>query len=269
MEALRPRGYVEGQNLVVERRYTEGKSERLPALATDLVQANVDLIQTVGTPATLAAKQATLTIPIVFSLAADPVAAGLVASFGRPGGNVTGYSAGTYDQKRLEVLREAVPHVSRVAVLYGGSAGEELVKAARTLGATLHLLQTRSPDDLDGAFKAAMSARDDAILVADVAWYGAHLRRIVDGVLKSRLQAIGHYRDFAVFGGLLFYGPTPGQEIPVNADYIDQILKGAKPADLPVQRPSRFQLVVNLKTAKTLGLTLAPALLARADEVIQ
>jgi putative ABC transport system substrate-binding protein len=228
----------------------------------------VDLILTIGTPATLAAKQATLTIPIVFNLADDPVANGLVASFNRPGGNVTGFTWGTYHEKRLQVLREAVPHVSRVAMFYGRSA-EGLSEVAQALGMTPHLLQTRSPDDLDGAFKAAMSARDDAILVGDVAWYGAHLRRVVDGVVKSRLPAIGPYRNFAVLGGLLSYGATPRQDVPVNADYIDQILKGAKPADLPVQRPSRFQLVVNLKTAKALGLTIPPSVLARADEVIQ
>jgi len=270
LEALRPLGYVEGQNLVIERRYSDGKADRLPVLAAELVQLRVDLIVTTGTLAARAAKQATPSIPIVFQLSGDPVENRLVASLARPGGNLTGFAQGLYEGKKLEVLTEAVSGVSRVACL--GEEDASLLDAGRILGVQVRFLEVKGPGDLDSAFRAAISERADAVLVPDLAWIGNHLTRIAELAARSRLPAIGPggpAGDFAKSGGLLYYGPTLWQHVSRLAGQVDKILKGAKPADLPVEQPTRFELVVNLKLAKALGLTIPQSLLLRADEVIQ
>ena len=270
-QALGALGYVEGANLVIEARFADAKLDRLPKLAAELVSLKVDLIMTVGTPATRAAKQATATIPIVFSLGADPVQEGLVASFALPGGNLTGFATGLYEEKRLQILKEAVPRLSHVACLCGGDPASwaSISEAARRLGVRLQLLDVRGPNDLDNAITTAASGPARGLLVPDVQWMANETRRIADLAAKRKLPAIASESDFVDAGGLLSYGPQGGQAIPHVAAYVDRILKGAKPADLPVERPTKFELAVNLKTAKAIGLTIPPSVLARADEVIQ
>jgi len=253
---------VDGQNIVLDRRYAEGYADRLPALARQLVGLSVDLILTFGTPATRAAKEATATIPIVFSLGADPVQSGLVASFARPGGNLTGFAYGAYEDKELEVLKEVMPGLSRVACL----CRSELLSAhaIRALRLQVQFLDPQNPDDLDRAFASARSGLAEAVLVPDFAWFSnSVLQRIADLATKSRLPAIGTVRVFAALGGLASYGPRRGQAVPRVLAYMDRILKGAKPADLPVEQPTLFELVINVKTAKALGLTIPQALLIR------
>ena len=272
VEALRELGWIEGRNFKLEKR-NAGRREQLPALAAELVRLEVDLIFTGGTPATRAAKDATKTIPIVFSLADDPVATGLVASFVRPGGNLTGFAHGVYDAKLLEVLKEALPGASRVAypapAREVGGRSERLQAAARVLGVDIRGIEVQRPKDFDSFFAAVKRRGDDAVLVPNVAWFRPHLRRIGIAAARSRLPAIGYDRQFAEAGGLLSYGPPVLQSAPRVAAQIDKILKGAKPADLPVEQPTKFELVINLKTAKALGLTPPPSLLLRADQVIE
>jgi len=271
-DAMREVGWVEGQNLKIERRNAD-RRDQLPALAAELVRLKVDLILATGTPATRAAKEATKTIPIVFILAADPVETGLVASFARPGGNLTGWAVGVYDGKLLEVLKEAVPRVSRVAYpatspIAPGRTRVSLNEAARALSIEIKAIAIQDPKDFDSFFAAAKRL-GGAVLVPNVAWFRPHLERIGAAAAKSHLPAIGYDRQFAESGGLLSYGPTPLQNLPRLAAQIDKILKGAKPGDLPVEQPSKFELVINLKTAKALGLTIPQSVLVRADQVIQ
>jgi ABC-type uncharacterized transport system substrate-binding protein len=271
-DAMRELGWIEGQNFKIERRNTD-RGDQLPALAAELVRLNVDLILTGGTPAALAAKGATKTIPIVFSVADDPVESGLVASFARPGGNLTGFAQGVYDEKLLEVLKEALPRVSRVAypapVQERGARPERLNVAGRALGVEIRRIVVQGPRDFDNFFAAAKGLSADAALVPNIAWFLPHLEAIGGAAAKSRLPAIGYDRRFAESGGLLSYGPTPRQNVPRVAAQIDKILRGAKPADLPVEQPTKFELVINLKTAKALGLTIPQSLLLRADQAIQ
>jgi putative ABC transport system substrate-binding protein len=270
-DALRELGWIEGKNLKFERWSTD-RGDQLPSLAAELVRLKVDLILTNGTRAARAAKEATKAIPIVFSLGEDPVANGLVVSFGRPGGNLTGFVVGVYDEKALEVLKEALPALRRVAYPAAAGPGERfagLHAAARALGVDVQGIPVQEPSDLDGFFAAARRAGAGAVLVENIAWFRPYLERIGAASVKNRLPAIGYYRQFAEAGGLLSYGPAQFENIPRLAAQIDKILKGARPADLPVEQPTKFDLVINLKTAKALGLTIPQSLLLRADEVIQ
>jgi len=270
-DALRELGWVEGKNLLFERRSAD-RGDELPSLAGELVRLKVDLILTNGTRAARAAKEATKAIPVVFNLGEDPVANGLVASFARPGGNLTGFVVGLYDEKALEVLHEALPGVRRVAYPAAAGPGERyapLHAAGRALGIAIQGIPVRGPSDFDGFFAAARRAGARAVLVENIAWFRPYLKSIGAASVKSGLPAIGYYRQFAEAGGLLSYGPAQFENVPRLAAQIDKILKGAKPADLPVEQPTQFDLVVNLRTAKALGLTIPPSVLARADEVIE
>ncbi len=276
-QGLRELGYVEGQNLAVEYRSAEGKLERLPDLAAELVRLGVEVIVVVTTQATLAAKNATGTIPIVMANAGDPVGAGLVQSLARPGGNITGLSvlAPELSGKQLQLLKEVLPKVSRVAVL--GNPGTPLYAvylpetraAGRALGVQLHLLEVRGPDEFEGAFGAATKGRAGGLLVLADPLMTAHRTRVVALAAKHRLPAMYPFRDLVDVGGLMSYGASLSVNLRRAAVYVDKILKGAKPGDLPVEQPTRFELVINLKTAKALGLTIPQTILIRADHVIQ
>jgi ABC-type uncharacterized transport system substrate-binding protein len=276
-EALRELGWVEGKNVVFERRYAENRLERLPELAADLVRLKVDVIIAGGTLAPLAAKRATSTIPIVMVAAGDPLGSGLVASLARPGGNVTGTSAMVPDLggKRLELLKEILPRLARVAVLwnaanpYSANVFKETQGAGRTLGIEVQSLEVRGPDDFDGAFEAATKQRPDAMITADDPLTLSYRKRIADFATGQLLPSLSGFREFVEVGGLISYGANLDDVFRRTAGYVDKILKGAKPADLPVEQPTKFDLVINLTTAKTLGLTVPPSLLARADEVIE
>ena len=272
LQGLRDLGYVEGRNVVIEYRDAEGKLERLPALAAELVALKVDVIVAASTLAALAAKQATRTLPIVFAAAADPVASGLVTSLARPGGNVTGLSilAPELVGKCLEQLKQAVPGVSRVAVLWQpGALGERTEKdmlkgaevAARALGVRLQFVEARGPADFDRAFSDMTRARAGALTVLPSAMFVNERRRLVDLAAKNRLPAVYALREFVDAGGLMSYGPNLADLFRRAATYVDKILKGAKPGDLPVEQPTKFELVINLKTAKALGLTIPPSVL--------
>ncbi len=278
-QGLRDLGYVEGRNVVIEYRDAERKFERLPALAAELVALKVDVIVVVGTPAALAVKQATRTLPIVFIGVGDPVTSGLVTNLARPGGNVTGSSALIPELvgKCLEQLTQAIPGVSRVAVLWepGGLSertDKDMLKAAdvaaRALGVRLQVVAARGSADFDRAFSDMTSARAGALTVLPSPIFTSERKRLVDLAAKNRLPAVYPWREFVDAGGLMSYGPNLADMHRRAATYVDKILKGAKPADLPVEQPTKFELVINLKTAKALGLTIPPALLGRADEVI-
>jgi len=281
LQELRDLGYVEGRNLVIEYRDAGGKPQRFSALAAELVALKVDVLVTAGgTPAALAAKQATATIPIVFVGAADPVTSGLVASLARPAGNVTGLSNLTPELagKWLELLTQAVPGVSQVAWLYEpGTVPERTDKdilgaadvAARALGVRLQVVEARSPDDFDKAFSDITRARAGAVTVLGSTMFIIERKRLVDLAAKHRLPALYTWRQFVDAGGLMAYGPNGADWLRRAATYVDKILKGARPGDLPVQQPDKFELIINLKTAKALRLTIPPSLLGRADEVIQ
>jgi putative ABC transport system substrate-binding protein len=280
LRGLRDLGYVEGRNLVIEYRNAEGKLERFPALAAELVALKVDVIVAPSTPAALAAKQATRTIPIVFASVVDPVTTGLVTSLARPGGNVTGLSFLSPELvgKCLELLKQAVPGVSRVAALWQpGGLPERTEKdflkeaevAARALGVRLQFVEARGPADVDRAFSDMTRARAGALTVLPYSMFLNERRRLVDLAAKNRLPAVYGGREFVDAGGLMAYGPDLADSWRRAATYVDKILKGAKPADLPIEQPTKFELVINLKTAKALGLTIPPSLLGRADEVIQ
>jgi putative ABC transport system substrate-binding protein len=281
LQGLRDLGYVEGRNLVIEYRSVEGKLERYPALAAELVALKVDIIVAVNPTAALAAKQATRTLPIVFAAeAADPVVSGLVASLARPGGNVTGLT-GLGSQlvgKCLDQLRQAVPEVRRVAVLWQpGALGKRTEKdmlkgaevAAQALGVRLQLVEARASEDLDRAFSEMTRARASALTVLSTGMFASERRRLVDLAAKNRLPTMFSLREYVDAGGLMSYGPNLPDMFRRAATYVDRILKGAKPADLPVEQPTKFELVINLKAAKALGLTIPPSLLARADHVIE
>jgi putative ABC transport system substrate-binding protein len=274
LQGLRDLGYVEGRNVVIEYRDLEGKYERLP------VALKVDVILAGGTPQPLAAKQATRTIPIVFAGAGDPIGSGLVTSLARPGGNVTGLSVLSPELvgKCLEQLKQAVPGVSRVAVLWQpGGFGERTEKdtlkgaevAGRGLGVRLQFVEARGQADFDRAFSDMTKARAGALTVFVSNFFFVERRRLVDLAAKNRLPAVYQLREFVDAGGLMSYGPNLADVFRRAATYVDKILKGAKPADLPVEQPTKFELVINLKTAKALGLRIPAVLLARADEVIE
>jgi putative ABC transport system substrate-binding protein len=280
LQGLHDLGYAEGRNVVIEFRDADGKLERLPALAADLVAIKVDVIVAVSTPHALAAKQATKTIPIVFTSVGDPVGSGLVSSHARPGGNVTGLASRTQElvSKCLEQLKQAVPGVQRVAVLWHpGSRGERTEEdtlkqaeaAARSLGVQLQRFEARGPEDFDRAFSAMTRARADALIVLSSTMLFAERRRLVELAAKTRLPAVYPWREAADAGGLMAYGANIEDLFRRSATYVDKILKGAKPGDLPVQQPEKFEVVINLKTANDLGLTIPPSVLARADEVIR
>jgi putative ABC transport system substrate-binding protein len=268
-------GWVEGQHYVLEYRFADGVSARLPALAAELVALPVDLIVATSTPAALAAKAASKTVPIVFGVSADPVQRGLVDSFPRPGGNVTGFTAGFYDAKRLQVLKEAV-RMSTVAYLCDCPSLESQQETgitsadARNAGVQVHYLHVGDPTGLDRALASIANVGIGGLVVPDLSWMAmVHFGQVVDFTAARRLPAIGPAKGFAEVGGLLYYGPTRGQGATRMAALIDRILKGAKPGDLPIEQPTKFEFVINLKTAKTLGLTIPPSVLARADEVIE
>jgi putative tryptophan/tyrosine transport system substrate-binding protein len=280
-QGLRERGWVEGQNIVIEYTWAEGRLERFPSLADELVSLKPDLIVAVpGTTAARAAKQATSTIPIVFIYGFDPVGEGLVASLARPGGTITGLTivAGLKTAgKHLELLKEAIPKVSRVAVLFapvGATAVlleilRETQAAAQALAVKLQVLEVRSPNELEGAFAAMLRERAGALLVLPHSLSYVHARRIVDLAAKSRLPAMYPFRESVEAGGLMAYAANAPDMFRRGAYFVDKILKGAKPADLPIEQPTKFELVINRKTAKALGLTIPQSLLSRADEVLQ
>ncbi len=278
-QGLRDLGWVEGKNVSIEYRYAEGRTARLPDLAADLVRLKVDVIVAAVTQDILAAKNATRAIPIVMASPADPVTAGLVESLARPGGNITGLSqmAPEMAGKRLELLKEIVPTLSRVAVLWNpqnpasGSplSWKEIQLPARELGVQLHSLEARSSNDFDKAFEDATKARAGALAIMPDPLFAGNLKRIADLAAKSRLPSIFHLSEFANSGGLVTYGPDRSDMYRRAATYVDKILKGRKPADLPVEQPRKFELVINLKTAKQIGLTIPPNVLARADKVIK
>ncbi len=276
-QGLRDLGYTEGHDIAIEYRYAEGRPERLPDLAAELVRLRVDIIVAETTPASLAAKQATATIPIVMTIVADPMVTGLVPSLARPGGNITGMSLQfpEFVAKRLQLLQEVVPKVSRVAVLWNSSSPitlpqfTEAEAAARALGVRLESLEVRAPDDFERAFQVATRRRAGALLVLNDFLIDQHLSRIAGLAAKSRLPSMYGARAFAEAGGLMTYGPNFLDISCRTAIFVDKILKGAKPADLPVEQPTRFELVLNMKTAKALGLKIPQSILIRADQVIQ
>ena len=279
-QGLRDLGYVEGRNVMIEYRDAKGKLEPLQALAAELVALKVDVIVASSTAAALAAKQATAVVPIVFGTVPDPVATGLVASLARPGGNVTGLSNLNADLvgKCLEYLTQAVPGVGRVAVLwqpgaFGERTEQEMLKAsevaARALGIQLHFVEARGPADIDKAFAEIVGARADAVTVLVSGMLLGERKHLVDFAAKNRLPVVYTFRELVDAGGLMSYGPSLADLFRRAASYVDNILKGTKPADLPVEQPTKFELVINLKTAKALGLEVPPLLLARADEVIE
>jgi putative ABC transport system substrate-binding protein len=276
-EGLRTLGHIEGQNLAIEYRYTNGKFERLSDIATELVQLNVDVLVAVTTNAALAAKNATRTIPIFFIGVSDPIESGLVDSLARPGGQITGLTniAPVLSGKRLELLKETVPKLSRVAVLWDpknpGSTPQwkESQLAGKQLGLRLHSMRVSSADKYESVFKEASKARSGALAVTLNPLANAHQKQIVDLAAKNRLPAIYARREFVDVGGLMSYGPSFVSEGRDAARLVNKILKGAKPADLPVEQPTKFELMLNLKTAKTLGLTIPPVVLMRAEKVIK
>ena len=274
---LRDLGWVEGKNISFEYRYTEGRLDRFSALAADLVRLKVDIIVASNAYATRAAQKATRAIPIVVAAGADPVALGLVESLARPGGNITGLSQMSVELggKRLELLKEIVPKLSRVAVLWNPQGRvsrltwKELQLSARQLGVQLHSLEVRSADDLDQAFEDATSARAGAIFTIANAVFGSNLKRVAGLLAKNRLPSTQPSSEFAEAGGLVTYGPDRDDMYRRAATFVDKILKGAKPADLPIEQPTKFELVINMKTAKALGITIPQSILLRADRVIE
>jgi putative ABC transport system substrate-binding protein len=280
-QQLRELGWIEGQNLVIERRWADMQFERLPTLATELVQQPVDLLLVGDGAAISAARQATRTIPIVMFYSVDALGQGFVASLAHPGANVTGLTTmtGDLEQKRLELLKEAVPGSSRMTTLVCKDVPgvsfpmrwweEDMQGTARALGVHLQLLRVQEPDDYPGAFAAALSERAEAMVVLSCYFNALNLRRIVDLAAQHRLPAIYSARAWVQAGGLMSYGPRGPDMGRRAATYVDKILKGAKPADLPVEQPTKFDLVINLKTAQALGITIPPTLLMLADEVIR
>jgi putative ABC transport system substrate-binding protein len=278
-QGLRELGWHEGGNVLIEYRYAEGRADRLPALAHELVKLNVDVIVASPTPAALAARNATPTIPIVAMSLTEPVAVGLVASLARPGGNVTGLTYGVDTEifgKQLQLLKEVIPNVRRVAVLANpsGSPASPLVmeavkKAARSLDLPLQILEVREPDDFDAAFAAMVKERAGALLLTGDPMFFVHRLRLADLAMKNRLPSMSTQWQWVEAGGLLSYAPSFPDQWRRAATYVDKILRGAKPADIPIEQPAKFELVINLRTAKTLGISLPQSMLQRADEVIQ
>jgi putative ABC transport system substrate-binding protein len=277
LQGLRELGYVDGQNITLEYRWAEGQYDRLPGLAAELVRLKVDMIVAAGPPSIQAAKQATATIPIVMSSVGDPVATGFVASLARPGANITGISLMAPDLvgKQMELLKEIGPKISRVAALRNpdNATSAPLLRraqdAARALGIRLQSLEARNPSEIDSAFAAISAERAGAVIVLGDTVFLDQRTRIADHAVRRRLPTVFAYSEFVEGGGLLSYGPSLADGYRLAATYVDKILKGAKPADLPIGQPTTFELMINLKTAKTLGLTIPQAILQRADRVIQ
>ena len=276
-QGLRDHGYVEGRNVGIEYRDADRSADRLPTLAAELVRSNVDVIVTESNVAALAAKHATQTIPIVTAIAGDPVDAGVAQGLARPGGNVTGLTLihPELSGKRLQLLKEAVPKVELVAVVWNpndpaaASFLRETESAARSLGLRLHTVTVKRAEDLATAFAEAQRSRAEAFILLPSAFFGGQSTRLVALATHYRLPTIYNHREFTESGGLMSYGPDLTALFRRAASFVDKILKGAKPADLPIEQPTKFELVINLKTAKALGLTIPPSLLLRADQVIQ
>ena len=276
-QRLRELGYVEGRNLITERRYSEGQAERFPEFAADLIRLKVDLIIVITTPAALAAKHATKTIPIVFPTAIDPVGAEIISSLAQPGGNITGLTTQSPDlvAKRLQLLKEVIPHLSRVAVLWNASnpanAGlwREAQEAARALGVALLSEEVRGPADFERVFAVMARERPDALLFIRDGLTLQHRGQIVDFVTRKAMPSMLEGSELVAAGGLMSYEANLVDLLRRGAILVDKILKGAKPGALPFERPTTFELVINLKTAKALGLTIPPSLLQRADQVIE
>jgi len=272
-------GWVENQNIVIDYRFAEGKFDRLPDLAAELVRLKVDILVTHSTPGAAAGKNATDSIPIVMIAVGDPVGLGLIASLGRPGGNVTGLSFSIVGLemigKQLELLKETVPKIRRVAILSNATNPTKPVGirdvnvAARSLGVQLQLLEAGGPNEFDSAFAAMARERVGALLVVADSMFVFHRTRLADLAARSRLPAVYGWREHVEAGGLMSYGPSLRDLFRRAATYVDKILRGTKPAELPVEQPTKFEVVVNLKTAKALGLTIPPSLLQRADQVIE
>ncbi len=278
-QGLRDLGYVEGQNLVIELRSANGHAERLPELAAELVGLHVDVLLAAGTPGIRAAKNATVSIPILMAGTLDPVRAGFVQSLARPGGNITGLSADVTAEtwrKRLQLIIEAVPSTSRVALLWSeqtqktsGFILQEVRDAASKLKVTVLSIEVRGPDDLANAYATMARERIGGILFVITSDLYGHIRQVAELALEHRLPVVSQFRDVVVAGALLSYGPSLSDLFRRAASYVAKILKGAKPGDLPVELPTKFELVINLKTSKALGLTIPPSVLARADEVLE
>jgi putative ABC transport system substrate-binding protein len=276
-EGLRERGYEAGSNIQIEYRWLDGNYERLPAVVAELLAAKVDVIVAAGTPASLAFMKATKKVPVVMVAVGDPIGTGLVASLARPGGNLTGLSSITLDTegKRLELLREVMPRLSHVAVIFNSVnpfnvlSMQQAHTAARSLGIELNAHDARKPEDLDAAFVAIQKERPDALIIEPDRMFLYSRQRLMDFVTEQRLPNVNGYRELVEAGGLISYGPNFEDMFRRAAYFVDEILKGAKPSDLPVEQPTKYALIINLKVAKALGLTVPPTLLARADEVIE
>jgi len=275
--AFRELGYVEGKNVIFEQRYAEGKAERFQEFAEEMVRLKVDLILVYTTPAALAAKKATTTIPIVFPTAIDPVGTGVVTSLSHPGGNITGGAIlfAELSAKRLQMLKEVVPGLARTAVVWNAAnpanalAWRETQDAARTLGVALQSHEVKGPKDIDGAFAIMAKERPDAILILEDLLIGQYKKQIADFAMQQRLPTMFGVREGIDSGGLMSYGVSVPELIRFTVTYVDKILKGAKPSDLPMEQATKFELVINLKTAGALGLSIPAALLATADDVIE
>ena len=275
--ALRERGWVEGHNLALEYRFAEGRFERLPTLAAELVGLHVDVLVTEGSEGVQAAQHATQTIPIVMRSVGDPVQRGFIASLARPGGNITGLAGagGDLNRKRLELLKEALPTLTRVAVLWNPPqpAHTPMLKAledsVQAVGVQLHPVAVASLTDFEGAFAAMRTGHAEALMIFGSDLHSSHVRRLADLALQSGLPTMAGAREFAESGGLMTYGPSARDALGRVAYYVDRLLKGTKPADLPVEQPTKFELVLNRKTAEALGITFPPTLLVFADEVLQ
>jgi putative ABC transport system substrate-binding protein len=276
-QGLRDLGYIEGQNIVIEYRYAEGKFERLPDFAAELVRLKVDVIATGGSPAIQAAKDATRTIPIVMTGLTDPVAWGVIASLDRPGGNITGLSLGGYELigKRLELLKETVPRLSRIAFFWTSHSpapdlrSKETQSASRALALRIQSLEVGEANDFDVAFKAAVKGRAGGITVEPSPVFTTNRHRILAFAANNRLPGIYPWREYVEDGGLMSYAPNLSERYRRAAYYVDKILKGTKPADLPVEQPTKFEFIINLKTAKNIGLTIPQSVLYRADKVLK
>jgi putative tryptophan/tyrosine transport system substrate-binding protein len=277
VEGLRQLGWIEGKTIVIEGRYAENRLDRLPELAADLVRLNVDVIVAAGTLAPLAAKRATATIPIVMTSAGDPLGTGLVSSLGRPGGNVTGLSLMSPDLsgKRLELIEQIVPDIARVAIIwnadnpYPALVFRQTENAARQLKIEVQSLEVRTPEDVEGALEAAVREKANALITVEDPLTQNYRKQIADFAAKSRLPTMSGLREYVDAGGLLSYGPGLADLYRRAAGYVDKILKGIRPSELPVEQPTKFELVINNKTAKALGLTIPPDMLAIADAVIE
>jgi putative ABC transport system substrate-binding protein len=277
VEALRQLGWIEGKNVLFEMRYAENDADRLARMAAELVRLNVDVIVAAGTLGPLAAKRATATIPIVMRSAGDPLGSGLVASLARPGGNVTGMSLMAPDLggKRLEILKDMLPALSRVAILWNAAnpypavVFRETESAARKLGVEVHSIEVRTPKDFDGALEAAVRQHPGALITVEDPLTMNYRNQIAEFAAKNRLPAIYGLREYVEAGGLMSYGANFPDQVRRAAGYVDKILKGAIPGNLPVEQPTKFELVINLKTVKALGLEVPPSILVRADELIE